>query len=51
MYTAEPRPFTAATNKLAYAQAFSGASARRHRVSTQRTRRGLALLRGRRRTT
>ncbi len=51
MYTAEPRPFTAATNKLAYAQAFSGESARRHRVSPLRNRHGLAVLRGRKRST
>jgi hypothetical protein len=34
MTTPEPRPFTAATSKLAYAQAFAGPEFRRRRSGT-----------------
>lgn len=49
MSMSEPRPFTAATSKFAYAQAFAGPSARRHasRGSRVSIARGLAAFRGR----
>ena len=51
MSTSESRPFTAATRKLAYAQAFAGPTARRrHNAgSSSGLGRRLALLRGSRR--
>lgn len=47
MITPETRPFTAATSKLAYAQAFAGPNARRNtsRGTQFRLTRGLAALR------
>lgn len=45
MSTSEPRPFSAATCKLAYAQAFAGPSAkRRHHVTASSPRPGRRLL-------
>ncbi|MCW2595915.1 MAG: hypothetical protein JWR06_103 [Jatrophihabitans sp.] len=48
MITSGSRPFTAATNKLAYAQAFAGSNGQRpraHRTTKLRLRRGLTALR------
>lgn len=50
MTRSAPRPFTAATNKFAHAQAFSAASTRRHpseRGSHALVARGIAAFRGR----